>query len=165
MCREVVAALLNEPKNENKTKAEERQPRTRDARERRCLTFRCRPPALSHLPAAPACPGRRPASEQRAGEAGEAGESQERKAREGKAHTQRRAARRRRRARSAAQTSCNGRITAARAAGCLWWPWRCYASPSPLCSPLNSCWTQTFTAQLHAEVRVCTYTHPVLQSR
>ena len=95
------------------------------------------PPALSHLPAAPACPGRRPATEQRAGEAGEAGESQERKAREGKAHTQRRAARRRRRARSAAQTSCNGRITAARAAGCLWWPWRCYAPPSPLCSPVE----------------------------
>ena len=137
MCREVVAALLNEPKDENKTKAEERQPRTRDARERRCLTFRCRPPALSHLPAAPACPGRRPATEQRAGEAGEAGESQERKAREGKAHTQRRAARRRRRARSVAQTSGDGRITAARAAGCLWWPWRCYARPSPLCSPVE----------------------------
>ena len=41
MCREVVAALSNEPKDENKTKAEERQPPTRDGRERRRLACRC----------------------------------------------------------------------------------------------------------------------------
>ena len=124
-----------------------------------------RQPGQRHRPAAAACPNRRPASDQRSRRGRRGRRIARRMGGEGKAHAQRRAARRRRRTRSCAQTSCNGRITAARAAGCLWWPWRCYAPPSPLCSPLNSCWTQTFTAQLHAEVRVCTYTHPVLQSR
>ena len=56
MRREVVAALLNEPKNEDKTKAKERQPATRDGRERRCLTCSSHLPALSHLAAAAAQP-------------------------------------------------------------------------------------------------------------
>ena len=51
MRREVVAATSKVPKNEDKTKAEERQPPTRDGRERRCLTCQSHVSALSPLAA------------------------------------------------------------------------------------------------------------------
>ena len=115
-----------------------------------------RQPGQRHRPAAVACPNRRPASDQRSRRGRRGRRIARRMGGEGKAHAQRRAARRRRRTRSCAQTSWHHRFAAARAAGCLWWPWRCYAPPSPLCSGLkNSCWTQIYRPprRLHATAR------------